>query len=39
MKGRGAVIELQGDYVCRWTDYSTLSGSRGWFRLLTFDVP
>jgi hypothetical protein len=36
MKRREAPIELRGDYACRWSEYSTLPGSRGRFRLLTF---
>jgi hypothetical protein len=38
MKGRTAPLELRGDYVCRWSEYSALPGSRGRFRLLTFIV-
>jgi hypothetical protein len=38
MKKREAVIELHGDYKCRWSPYSALPGSRGEFRLLAFAV-
>jgi len=36
MKGREAPIELRGNYTCTWSDYSTLPGSRGRFKLLSF---
>jgi hypothetical protein len=38
MKDREAVIELRGDYRCRWSPYSALPGSRGEFRLLALPV-
>ncbi len=38
MKGREAAIEVQGDYSCVWSDYSSLPGRRGKFRLLTFVI-
>jgi hypothetical protein len=38
MKDREAVIELRGDYRCRWSPYSALPGSKGEFRLLAFPV-
>lgn len=38
MKDREAVIELRGDYRCRWSPYSSLPGSKGEFRLLAFPV-
>jgi hypothetical protein len=38
MKKREAAIDVQGRYVCRWEDYSSLSGHRGRFRLLTFNI-
>lgn len=38
MKGRGAAIEVQGDYSCQWSDYSSLPGRRGEFRLLTLSI-
>jgi hypothetical protein len=36
MKGREAPIELAGNHTCAWTQYSTLPGNRGRFRLLSF---
>jgi hypothetical protein len=36
MKGREAPIELAGNYPCSWSEYYTLPGSRGPFRLLSF---
>jgi hypothetical protein len=38
MKDREAVIELRGDYRCRWSPYSALPGAKGEFRLLAFPV-
>ncbi|MEO3807175.1 hypothetical protein [Nonomuraea sp. B1E8] len=38
MKGREAAIEVRGSYSCRWSDYSSLPGRRGVFRLLTFSI-
>ena len=38
MRKREAAIKLRGDYMCRWSPYSDLPGSRGEFRLLTFTV-
>ena len=38
MKDREAVIELRGDYRCRWSPYSALSGSKGEFRLLAIPI-
>jgi len=38
MKGHEAAIELHGNYECRWSDYSTLPGNRGQFRLLTITI-
>jgi hypothetical protein len=38
MKDREAVIELHGDYRCRWSPYSALRGSKGEFRLLALLV-
>jgi hypothetical protein len=38
MKGREAAVVLHGDYRCRWSDYSTLPGNRGQFRLLTITI-
>lgn len=38
MKGREAAIELAGEYRCRWSDYSTLGGRRGTFRLLPITI-
>jgi hypothetical protein len=38
MKGRQAAIEIHGDYTCRWSDYSSLPGPRGRFRLLTIPI-
>jgi hypothetical protein len=35
MKGREAPIELAGNYPCSWSEYSTLPGNRGTFRLLS----
>jgi hypothetical protein len=38
MKGREAAIVVQGDYPCLWSDYSSLPGHRGEFRLLALSV-
>lgn len=38
MKKREAAVEVHGDYTCNWSDYSSLSGPRGRFRLLTIPV-
>jgi hypothetical protein len=38
MKDREGVVELRGDYRCRWTPYSVLGGSKGEFRLLALPV-
>jgi len=38
MKDREAVIELRGDYRCRWSPYSALPGAKGEFRLLALPV-
>jgi hypothetical protein len=38
MRKREAVIELRGDYRCRWSPYSALPGSQGEFRLLALTV-
>lgn len=38
MKGREAALTLHSDYPCTWAEYSTLPGTRGRFRLLTFTV-
>ncbi|GAB3973835.1 hypothetical protein GCM10029978_054010 [Actinoallomurus acanthiterrae] len=38
MKGREAAIELQGGYTCRWSDYASLPGPRGRFRLLIVPI-
>jgi hypothetical protein len=38
MKDRAAAIELRGSYRCRWSEYSSLPGSRGTFRLLALAV-
>jgi hypothetical protein len=38
MKGRHTAIEVHGDYTCGWSDYSSLPGPRGRFRLLTIPV-
>jgi hypothetical protein len=38
MRKREAVIELRGDYRCRWSPYSALPGPQGEFRLLIFTV-
>jgi hypothetical protein len=38
MKHREAVIEVRGDYRCRWSPYSALPGSKGQFRLLALPV-
>ncbi len=37
-KNREADLTLAGQYACTWTDYSTLAGERGRFRLLTFSM-
>jgi hypothetical protein len=38
MRGLEAPIDLQGSYLLRWGDYSTLEGTRGTFRSLIVDV-
>ncbi|MFG1998370.1 hypothetical protein ACGFNU_04395 [Spirillospora sp. NPDC048911] len=38
MKGRQAAIEVHGDYTCSWSDYSSLPGPRGRFRLPSIPV-
>ncbi|MGD0066613.1 MAG: hypothetical protein ABSB76_24600 [Streptosporangiaceae bacterium] len=38
MKDHEAVIELRGDYRCRWSPFSALPGSKGEFRLLALPV-
>jgi hypothetical protein len=38
MRDREAVIELRGDYRCRWSPYSALPGSKGEFRVLAIPV-
>jgi hypothetical protein len=38
MRGREAPLDLLGKYTCSWSDYSTLPGQRGVFRLLTFEI-
>jgi hypothetical protein len=37
-KGRDVDLDLWGEYVCHWSDYSQLEDPRGRFRLLTFTV-
>lgn len=37
-KGRELDLDLKGEYVCRWSDYSHLDGARGRFRILHFAV-
>ena len=37
-KGREPDLDLRGEYVCRWSDYSHLDGARGRFRMLNFAV-
>jgi hypothetical protein len=37
-KGREADIRLSGDYTSTWSEYSSLPGNRGRFRLLTYSV-
>jgi hypothetical protein len=38
IKDRVAAIELRGSYKCHWSEYSSLPGSRGTFRLLALHV-
>jgi hypothetical protein len=38
MKDRVEAIELLGSYRCHWSEYSSLPGSRGTFRLLALAV-
>lgn len=38
MKGRTAPLDLRGNYISRWVEYSALPGNRGRFRLLTFII-
>ena len=38
MKDRTQAIELRGSYTCHWSQYSSLPGSRGTFRLLAVSV-
>ena len=37
-RGRELDLDLKGEYVCRWSDYSHLDGARGRFRILHFAV-
>lgn len=37
-KGRESALTVGGNYRCEWTDYATLPGSRGAFRVLSFHV-
>jgi len=37
-KGREPDLDLKGEYVCRWSDYSHLDDARGRFRMLNVAV-